>query len=258
MPNPQPHVTTGMRLREQPAPACPPAAEQPRTSAQPAPSSAAKLANSEALLAALGEPPASAPQFNCLVAGVGGQGAVLASRLVAAAAMDQGAFVRTAETIGMSQRGGSVTSHVRVGATARDLPSSLIPPRAAQLVLAFEPGEAVRAFKFLAPGGALVCATRPVVPSAAATSGYDGKAQLDWLSTQLNPADFVAVDTAVLEREGLSPKCANVLLLGAAVGLGALPFGAAELRAAMRQLMKPKLIEMNDRALDLGLQLASR
>ena len=256
MPNPQTHVTTGMRFAPRDS-----AAEQPCAPAQPAPASAAKLANSEALLAAARAQAADkprAPQFNCLVAGVGGQGAVLASRLVAAAAMDQGAFVRTAETIGMSQRGGSVTSHVRVGATARDLPSSLIPPRCAQLVLAFEPGEAVRAFKFLAPGGALVCATRPVVPSAAATSGYDGQAQLDWLSTQLGPERFAAVDPAVLEREGLSPKCANVLLLGAAVGLGALPFGATELRAAMRQLMKPKLIEMNDRALDLGLQLASR
>jgi len=253
VPNLDDPITTGMRI---PAPA--PAAEQPCAPTQPAPSSAAVLANSQTLRAALEEPVPQTPQFNCLVAGVGGQGAVLASRLIAAAAMDQGAFVRTAETIGMSQRGGSVTSHVRVGATARDLPSSLIPPRAAQLVLAFEPGEAVRAFKFLAPGGALVCATRPVVPSAAATSGYDGQAQLKWLAAQLDRRSFVAVDTAVLEREGLSPKCANVLLLGAAVGLGALPFGAPELRAAMRQLMKPKLIDMNDQALALGLQLAAR
>ena len=67
--------------------------------------------------------------FNCLVVGVGGQGVVLASRLVAAACMKAGAFVRTAETIGMSQRGGSVASHVRAASDDAALPSSLIQPQ---------------------------------------------------------------------------------------------------------------------------------
>ena len=184
-----------------------------------------------------------------------GQGAVLASRLVAAACMDGGSFVRTAETIGMSQRGGSVATHVRVAPTARDLPTSMIPRRGADLVLAFEPGEAVRAYGYLARGGALVCSTRPLVPSAAATSGYDGRAQVDWLAEHVGPERFAALDVQALEDAGLSPKCLNVLLLGAAVGLGALPFGADELRRAMAELMKPKLIPMNERALELGISL---
>ena len=193
--------------------------------------------------------------FNCLVVGVGGQGAVLASRLVAAACMDGGSFVRTAETIGMSQRGGSVATHVRAAPTARDLPTSMIPRRGADLVLALEPGEAVRAYGYLACGGALVCSTRPLVPSAAATSGYDGRAQVDWLAEHVGPERFAALDVQALEDAGLSPKCLNVLLLGAAVGLGALPFGADELRRAMAELMKPKLIPMNERALELGISL---
>lgn len=198
------------------------------------------------------------PSFNCLVAGVGGQGAVLASRLVAAACMAQGSFVRTAETIGMSQRGGSVTSHVRVAATAQGLPTSMIARHGADLVLAFEPGEAVRAFDLLSPRGALVCSSRPVVPSAAATSGYDGAAQIAWLRSAIDADRLVVLDVQTLEDAGLSPKCLNVLLLGAAVGLGALPFGANELRAAMGELMKPKLIPMNERALELGMALAAR
>lgn len=204
-------------------------------------------------------------RFDCLVVGVGGQGVVLASRLIAAAAMGKGQFVRTAETIGMSQRGGSVASHVRAGASAADLPTSLICDRGANLVLAFEPGEAVRAYGKLAPRGSLVCATRPVVPSAAATSGYDGTAQLAWLEERLDgqagePAGrrLATVDVEVLAAEGLSPKCLNVLLLGAALGLGALPFGADELRRALRELMKPKLLPMNERALDLGVSLVAR
>lgn len=201
---------------------------------------------------------AAAPfeKFDCLVAGVGGQGAVLASRLVAAACMAQGAFVRTAETIGMSQRGGSVATHVRAAACAADLPSSLIPQRGADLVLAFEPGEALRAFPRLAPGGSVVTSSHPVVPQAAAARGYDGSEQVDWLRAHVPAARLAVLDVDALAREGLSPKCANVLLLGAAVGLGALPFGADELRAAMRQLMKPQLVQMNERALELGIGLA--
>lgn len=190
--------------------------------------------------------------FDCLVVGVGGQGVVLASRLIADACMARGEFVRTAETIGMAQRGGSVASHVRVVPTSADLPSSLIPQGGANLVLAFEPGEAVRAFDSLAPGGALVCATSPVVPSAAATGGYDGRAQLDWLAAQLPAGRFARVDPGALEAEGLSPRCLNVLLLGAAIGLGALPFDVDEAAAALRRRMKPTLVEMNLRALDLG------
>ena len=194
--------------------------------------------------------------LNVLVVGVGGQGAVLASRLVADTCMARGQFVRTAETIGMAQRGGSVASHVRVAASAGELPVSLIGAREADLILAFEPGEAVRAAGFLAPDGSVVCATRPVVPSAAATSGYDGSAQLAWLRANLPPDHLAEVDPDVLTREGLSPKCLNVLLLGAAVGLGALPFDAAELERALRRRLKPKLVDMNLQALALGQALA--
>lgn len=195
--------------------------------------------------------------FNCLVAGVGGQGAVLASRLIAAACMAQGSFVRTAETIGMSQRGGSVASHVRVAASADSLPTSLIPRHGANLVLAFEPGEALRVYPKLARGGSLVVLAKPVVPQAAASDGYDGSRQVEWLGQQADRGlNLAVVDPAALEAKGLSSKCANVLLLGAALGLGALPFGADELRAAMRQLIKPRLVEMNERALELGMGLA--
>lgn len=205
--------------------------------------------------------------FNCLVVGVGGQGVVLASRLVAAACMARGMFVRTAETIGMSQRGGSVASHVRAAATADDLPTSMIPLRGADVVLAFEPGEALRAFDRLAPGGSVVCSARPVVPSAApggarggagapAGGAYDGRAQIDWLRAHVNEKRLAVVDPVALAGAGLSPKCANVLLLGAAAGLGALPFGADDLRAAIARLVKPAFVEMNGRALELGMELA--
>ena len=86
-----------------------------------------------------------------LICGVGGQGTVLASRVLAAAAMEAGHPVHSAETIGMAQRGGSVTSHVRVG---EDAFSPLIPLGGADLLMAFEPAEAVRNLPYLRPEGA--------------------------------------------------------------------------------------------------------
>ena len=87
---------------------------------------------------------------NCLLCGVGGQGVVLASKLIAFAAMRQGKSVRTAETIGMAQRGGSVVSHVRIG---EEIYSPQIPLKSADLILAFEPAEAVRSLPYLKAGG---------------------------------------------------------------------------------------------------------
>ena len=93
-----------------------------------------------------------------ILAGVGGQGTVLASKLLAFAAMEQGLAVRTAETIGMAQRGGSVVSHVRVGASH----SPMVPLGGADAVIGFEPAEAVRALPYLKKGGAAVVSVKAV------------------------------------------------------------------------------------------------
>ena len=81
-----------------------------------------------------------------ILCGVGGQGTVLASKLISYAAMAKGEEVRSAETIGMAQRGGSVTSHVRIGEGAF---SPLIPKGKADVMIAFEPAEAVRNLSYL-------------------------------------------------------------------------------------------------------------
>ena len=85
-----------------------------------------------------------------LLCGVGGQGTVLASKLIASAAMHLGNTAHSAETIGMAQRGGSVTSHIRIGNRAF---SPLIPLGKADIILAFEPSEAVRNLCYLKQDG---------------------------------------------------------------------------------------------------------
>ena len=120
---------------------------------------------------------------NCLLCGVGGQGVVLASKLIAYAAMEKGMEVRTSETIGMSQRGGSVASHVRMG---QEIYSPMIPRHSADVILAFEPAEAVRSLSYLKKGGVVVVNKKAVKPVTAALSRscYDGGEMICYLRKQ--------------------------------------------------------------------------
>ncbi len=114
--------------------------------------------------------------IDILLAGVGGQGTVLAAKVLAQAAQSKGWQVRTAETIGMAQRGGNVTSHVRMGSNGEAVFSPLITPGTADMVIALEPGEAARALPFLAPGGVLVTATTAIQPVTAALASQPYRA----------------------------------------------------------------------------------
>ena len=186
---------------------------------------------------------------NIILCGVGGQGTILASKLIARAAMDRNIPVKTAETIGMAQRGGSVFSHVRLGA---GVASPLLARGTADLILAFEPAEAVRQLPYLRPGGCIVTSTRPVVPVSAMTGGpaYDLDGILGYLRERV--ANLVLVDADAAAAELGSAKCLNVVLLGAAARSGELGLATADLARAMRALLPERLWELNERALAFG------
>ncbi len=186
---------------------------------------------------------------NIILCGVGGQGTILASRLIAAAALRSGIQIRTAETIGMAQRGGSVFSHIRLGDGAA---SPLIARGTADLIIGFEPGETVRQLPFLKAGGAVVTGTRPVMPVSATIgqSSYDAGAMLDYL--RANVANLTIVDGDRAAAELGSAKTLNVVLLGAAQRSGALGLEAADLEAAVREKVPPKFLDLNLRSLAWG------
>ena len=119
-------------------------------------------------------------QKNIVLCGVGGQGTVLASKLLAAAAMSKDIPVMSAETIGMAQRGGSVFSHLRMG---DNLYSPMIETGTADLIIGFEPGETVRMLPYLKDHGHIVVSTRAVKPVTATLSGsdYDAPQMLEYL-----------------------------------------------------------------------------
>ena len=117
---------------------------------------------------------------NILICGVGGQGTVLASKLIAGSYMAESYRVHSAETIGMAQRGGSVTSHIRIG---EGIFSPLIPEGQSDLILGFEPAEAVRNLHYLKRGGAVIVSSYPVKPvsTSLANDSYDGKEMIAFL-----------------------------------------------------------------------------
>ncbi len=198
--------------------------------------------------------------INVLLTGVGGQGTVLAAKVLAQAAQEKGWQVRTAETIGMAQRGGNVTSHVRMGNNGEEVYAPLLAHGTSNLVIAFEPAEAARALPFLAPGGTLVTATTPIQPVTVALSGKSYRVDdvLAYVREQVSSVAhsgscgrFVAVDEgAVLDQLG-NRKALNTVLLASALATGCIPLTLEDLRSAIKACVKPKFVELNLRAIDL-------
>ncbi len=183
---------------------------------------------------------------NIILCGVGGQGTILASRLIAAAAMHRNIPVKTAETIGMAQRGGSVFSHLRLGDGAH---SPLIAKGSADLIIGFEPGETVRQLPFLKKDGVVVVSSRPVMPVNAmiGKTAYDPEQMITYL--QENTKHLHVVDADKAAQELGSYKILNVVLLGAALQSGELGLIEEDLEAAVQEKVPEKFLELNRKAL---------
>lgn len=187
--------------------------------------------------------------YNILLCGVGGQGTVLASKLLAAAAGRAGEAVHSAETIGMAQRGGPVTSHVRIG---DDVYSPLIPKSTADLIIAFEPSEAVRNLPFLKENGALIVNTSPILPVTESLhpSGYTGEEMINYLRSTIKKC--VMVKDADLCASLGSIKFFNVAVLGVAQGAGFLQFSEEDMLATIENTVKEAFVAKNIEAFKAG------
>ena len=176
----------------------------------------------------------------------------MASKLLAAAAMEKGLRVMSAETIGMAQKGGSVFSHLRMG---EDIETPMLARGSADLIIAFEPAEAVRMLPYLAEGGCVVVSQTPVIPVTAVLrkSAYDGSEMIDYLRAQVR--NLIVVDGEAACRAVGSPRALNMVLLGAALHGGALPFTAEDIKRVMQKRVKPQFYEINCRAMDYAAQV---
>ena len=183
---------------------------------------------------------------NIILCGVGGQGTVLASKLAAAAAMNRGFGVKTAETIGMAQRGGSVFSHLRIG---DDIASPLIAKGQADLIIGFEPAETVRMLPYLRKGGSAVVSSRPIMPVSASigASVYPLGEIMDYLKSRVENLTIVDSDKAAADLG--SDRVLNVVLLGAAVRTGELGVTEEDVMEAIHQRLAEKFHALNEKAL---------
>ena len=181
-----------------------------------------------------------------LIVGVGGQGTLLASRLLGSAMMDLGYDVKVSEVHGMSQRGGSVETYVRYG---EKVYSPVIDPGEADIVLAFEQLEAARFLPFLKKGGVVVTNTQKIDPMPVVTGAAAYPAAL-LEKIEAAGVRLTAVDALRLAEEAGSQKAVNVVLIGAmAKSLG------TEKEIWLKTIEKtvpPKFVEMNKKAFTLG------
>ena len=190
---------------------------------------------------------------NIVLCGVGGQGTVLASKLIAAAAMEKGLRVMSAETIGMAQRGGNVFSNLRIG---NSMHAPLLRSGQADVILGFEPGETVRMLHYLKPGGTVITNCRPVKPTTATLTGssYDGSEMIAYLRENLAADRLLVVDgQEAIDKLG-SPRVLNMVLLGAAIRAGQLGLTEEDIKKAMGRLIKPAFMELNLKAFDFARQ----
>jgi indolepyruvate ferredoxin oxidoreductase beta subunit len=176
--------------------------------------------------------------FNLLLAGVGGQGVVLGSKLLMEDAMARGSEARGAETHGMAQRGGSVVAHVRLGPCR----SPLIIPGTAHMVLALERLEGLRNLRFLRPGGAFLL----------------NSPELDFMGGEIRAylerieAEVLHLDASRMALDAGNPLSVNMIMAGFAAAHPRTPFVIEGLREAAGRIMREKFLEGSLAALDSG------
>ncbi len=188
--------------------------------------------------------------INILFAGVGGQGVVTASDLVAHAAVRAGWAAKKAETHGMAQRGGSVVSHVRIAHTEA-VYSPLIPEGKAHFLIALELLEGVRALRWLAPEGTVIADARRLDPAPVAVGLASYPAGLEEC---LRRRGVVVQATQRAASLG-EPRAANAILLGILSRF--LKIDRAAWRAAFGECLKPQAVDINWQAFELGQTLIS-
>jgi indolepyruvate ferredoxin oxidoreductase beta subunit len=185
--------------------------------------------------------------------GVGGQGTLTSTIILARAAMDKGLQVTCGEVHGMAQRGGVVESFLLVGGYL----SPRISPGEADVLLGFEPLESLRALHYLKPGGFIVSNSEPIAP-VGVTLGRDSYPDLDELRATVEgcSGESFFLPCRTLGQEAGAVQSGNLALLGAACALGVVPVTPEELTETVKKQLKPGIVDMNVKAIELGAEAA--
>ncbi len=192
--------------------------------------------------------------FKLVIAGVGGQGTILAARLLAESAIKEGLAVKIGETYGMAQRGGPVMGIIQIGG---DASNPQIRKGEADALLAFEPAEAVRRGVVYLKEGGLALMNSRVTPPVEVVSGmmaYPAERKLTSLLRKVT-RNIIAIDATALAEEAGDPVATNVVMIGALSASELLPFKNDTITSVLKETLRPRYYDLNIRAFKLG-QLA--
>ena len=183
---------------------------------------------------------------NIMIVGVGGQGSLLASRILGNAVLLQNYDVKVSEVHGMSQRGGSVVTYVKYG---EKVASPVICKGEADVIMSFELLEAARWLPYLKKDGVIITNTQEINPMPVVTGAAEYPTDLV-AKMKAAGAKVIAADALAIAREAGSEKAVNVALIGMAAH--ALGIDDETLREAVRISVPEKFLELNLKAFDLG------
>lgn len=195
-------------------------------------------------------------EFNIVLAGVGGQGILLSAEILGTAALKDGLNVRVSEIHGMAQRGGAVTSNVRIGEKVL-APTTL--EGTADVLLGFEPLETLRNLKF-ASEKTLVLMNNEAVPPPGMTTKMMNYPSLEEIIEKIRAftKNVVVMEAAKLAEKAGSILTRNIVLIGGLAATGKVPVQIENLKEAIRELVPAKYAEMNMKAFELGYDYVQR
>lgn len=204
------------------------------------------------------KPELSYDPYNIVITGVGGQGNVLASRVLGNMLSEKGLQVTIGETFGASQRGGSVMSHLRISAASSWSPQ--IPKGQAHMVIALEPIEALRVLReYGSPITKILCNMRPIHPVAVISGDVSYPAADDlenWVKELTQDSWFVNATDAAMKMG--NPIYGNIMMIGALAGIGELPLDRQDFKQVISRSMPADKVKDNLRAYDMGIDMTRK
>ena len=185
---------------------------------------------------------------NIMIVGVGGQGTLLASRILGNAVIGAGLDVKVSEVHGMSQRGGSVVTYVKYG---EKVESPIVDKGSADIILAFEKLEAYRALPYLKKGGKMLVNTQEIDPMPVITGAMKYPEGIEEKLTE--KIDLTTVDALKYAKEAGNVKAVNVVLIGLMAKITEIPY--EKWVNTIKTSTPEKFLESNLKAFDLGYNL---
>lgn len=189
---------------------------------------------------------AALQDLNILIVGVGGQGTILASRILAQVAQDAGYDVKVSEIHGMSQRGGSVTTQVRC---SKQVAAPIITPGTVDVALAFERLEALRALPWLKEGGTIIINQQELMPMPVITGAAAYPADITE-KIEAAAGEAIFLDAVELAQKAGNVKAVNLVLLGKLASK--LPIADVVWQKAIADIVPAKVLEINQKAFAFG------